>query len=555
MAFAKLYRGAVANPDDMYLFTTFILSLFLTIGLVPIFKRMAFRMHLVDEPDARKVHVLPMPRSGGISMAIGAFLPVMIWVPMDHVVRAVHLGCAIIVVFGILDDVKNLMYWQKLCAQVAGALVVMLYGGVQIHCLGGLLPMVVSLPLTLLFIVGVTNAINLSDGLDGLAGGVSLLSFVSIGFFAYQCGNIHLALMSLGVAGAILGFLRYNTHPAVVFMGDAGSQMLGFLCVVFTLMLTQANTPYSEITPLFLIGFPIIDTLTVMVERLAKGSSPFKPDKTHFHHRLMALGLFHSESVTLIYLLQSIFLSCAFILRFYSNALNLIVFIGLAGGIVFLFSLARKTGFKFRNGNKSILGSRSFLVLLGGEQLSIRVFFALLKWVFCLVFVSLSLIPRDVTPYISVFAGGCLVAVLYARFRFPAHKKGVLRTCLYCITPFLMYESIVYPDFWVTPQIMLVNYGGMVVLILAVIGTLNLTRRQNGFKFNPQDFLIFLVIIVFPALPSSHLNIPELRAVVAGVLILFFSGDVLLGELRKDNTFLDNILIACLSIVMVRGYV
>jgi UDP-GlcNAc:undecaprenyl-phosphate GlcNAc-1-phosphate transferase len=118
-----------------------------------------------------------------------------------------------------------------------------------------------------------------------------------------------------------------------------------------------------------------------------------------------------------------------------------------------------------------------------------------------------------------------------------------------------MYESIVYPDFWVTPQIMLVNYGGMVVLILAVIGTLNLTRRQNGFKFNPQDFLIFLVIIVFPALPSSHLNIPELRAVVAGVLILFFSGDVLLGELRKDNTFLDNILIACLSIVMVRGYV
>jgi UDP-GlcNAc:undecaprenyl-phosphate GlcNAc-1-phosphate transferase len=539
----------------MYLFTTFILSLFLTIGLVPIFKRMAFRMHLVDEPDARKVHVLPMPRSGGISMAIGAFLPVMIWVPMDHVVRAVHLGCAIIVVFGILDDVKNLMYWQKLCAQVAGALVVMLYGGVQIHCLGGLLPMVVSLPLTLLFIVGVTNAINLSDGLDGLAGGVSLLSFVSIGFFAYQCGNIHLALMSLGVAGAILGFLRYNTHPAVVFMGDAGSQMLGFLCVVFTLMLTQANTPYSEITPLFLIGFPIIDTLTVMVERLAKGSSPFKPDKTHFHHRLMALGLFHSESVTLIYLLQSVFLSCAFILRFYSNALNLIVFIGLAGGIVFLFSLARKTGFKFRNGNKSILGSRSFLVLLGGEQLSIRVFFALLKWVFCLVFVSLSLIPRDVTPYISVFAGGCLVAVLYARFRFPAHKKGVLRTCLYCITPFLMYESIVYPDFWVTPQIMLVNYGGMVVLILAVIGTLNLTRRQNGFKFNPQDFLIFLVIIVFPALPSSHLNIPELRAVVAGVLILFFSGDVLLGELRKDNTFLDNILIACLSIVMVRGYV
>ena len=330
----------------MYLFTTFILSLFLTIGLVPVFKRMAFRMHLVDEPDARKVHVLPMPRSGGISMAIGAFLPVLIWVPMNNMLRAVHLGCTIIVVFGLLDDVKNLKYWQKLCAQVAGALVVMIYGGVQIRCLGGLLPgggtlpLVVSLPLTLLFIVGVTNAINLSDGLDGLAGGVSLLSFVSIGFFAHRCGNTHLALMCVAVAGAILGFLRYNTHPAVVFMGDAGSQMLGFLCVVFTLMLTQAHTPYSEITPLFVIGFPIIDTLTVMGERMAKGGSPFKPDKNHFHHRLMKQGLFHSESVALIYLLQAIFIGCAFLLRFYPNWLNISVFLGLSCGIIFLFYLA-----------------------------------------------------------------------------------------------------------------------------------------------------------------------------------------------------------------------
>ena len=543
----------------MHLFTTFILSLFLTIGLVPIFKRMAFRMNLVDEPDARKVHVLPMPRSGGISMAIGALLPVMIWVPMDDMVRAVHLGCAVIVGFGILDDVKNLKYWQKLCAQVAGALVVMFYGGVQIRCLGGLLPgdgllpLMVSMPLTLLFIVGVTNAVNLSDGLDGLAGGVSLLSFVSIGFFAYRCGNLQLTLMCLAVSGAILGFLRYNTHPAVVFMGDAGSQMLGFLCVVFTLILTQSHTPYSEISPLFLIGFPIIDTLTVMVERMAKGGSPFKPDKNHFHHRLMKLGLFHSESVTLIYLLQSIFLSCAFILRFYSNQINLMVFLALAGGIVFLFSLARKTGFKFRDGNQSILGARSFLVQLGGEQLSIRMFFGLLRWGFCLVFLFQCLMPYDIPGYMSVVACGLIGVILYVRLRCPEHKKSVLRICLYCITPLLMYKSLVYPAPWVSRQVMLADYGMLVALVLAVIGTLNLTKRQNGFKFNPQDFLIFLVIIVFPNLPSFQLNIPELKTVVAGVLILFFSGDVLLGELRRDNTFLDNTLIVCLAVIMVRG--
>jgi UDP-GlcNAc:undecaprenyl-phosphate GlcNAc-1-phosphate transferase len=100
---------------------------------------------------------------------------------------------------------------------------------------------------------------------------------------------------------------------------------------------------------------------------------------------------------------------------------------------------------------------------------------------------------------------------------------------------------------------MLADYGMLVALVLAVIGTLNLTKRQNGFKFNPQDFLIFLVIIVFPNLPSFQLNIPELKTVVAGVLILFFSGDVLLGELRRDNTFLDNTLIVCLAVIMVRG--
>ena len=161
--------------------------------------------------------------------------------------------------------------------------------------------------------------------------------------------------------------------------------------------------------------------------------------------------------------------------------------------------------------------------------------------------------PLDMPVYMSALAAGFIIALLYARFRVPARKKNVLRVCLYCVTPFLIYESIVYPAPWVTRQVMLANYGALVTLVLAVIGTLNLTKRQKGFKFNPQDFLIFLVIIVFPNLPSFHLNIPAIRTVVAGVLILFFSGDVLIGELRKENSFLDNTLIACLYIIMVRG--
>ncbi|WDP90537.1 MAG: undecaprenyl/decaprenyl-phosphate alpha-N-acetylglucosaminyl 1-phosphate transferase [Desulfobacter sp.] len=545
----------------MYLFTTFILSLFLTIALVPVFKRMAFRMHLVDEPDARKVHLLPMPRSGGISMAIGALAPVLVWAPIDGAIKAVLLGCGVIVAFGILDDVKDLKYWQKLGAQVAGAVIVMVYGGVRIKCLGDMLPggmdlpYVFSLGLTLFFVVGVTNAINLSDGLDGLAGGVSMLSFVSIAFFAFQSGNMALSLMCIAVAGAILGFLRYNTHPAVVFMGDAGSQMLGFLCVVFTLMLTQANTPYSEILPLFLIGFPIIDTLTVMIERMAKGNSPFKPDKNHFHHRLMKLGLYHSESVTVIYLLQAMFLCCAFLLRFYSNWLNLGIFLGLAAFIVLFFALARQTGFKFRNGEDSLLGAKSFLARFGGDKFSIKFFFAMLRWGLAIVFVLQCLIPKAMPWYMSAGGAVFIALILGAKYFRPQSKKAVIRVCLYCSIPFLMYESTVNPGNWVTDNVQLVNYAALVGLILAVIGTLNLTKRQKGFKFNPLDFLIFIVIIVFPNLPSIHLEIPELKVAVASALILFFSYDVLLGELRPENHFLDRSLVAAFTIMAIRGFI
>jgi len=545
----------------MHLFTVFILSLFLTIALIPIVKSIAFRANLVDLPDQRKVHVLPMPRSGGISMAIGAIVPVLIWVPMDNLVRSIHIGCALIVIFGLLDDVKNLKYIQKLMAQTAGALVVIFYGGLRIESLGNLmpggaaLPFAVSIILTLLFIIGVTNAINLSDGLDGLAGGIAMLSFVTIGFFAWRCGNMTIAVMSIAVVGAILGFLRYNTHPAVIFMGDAGSQMLGFLMVVFALVLTQTNTPYSHVTPLFLIGFPIIDTLTVMMGRISRETSPFKADKNHFHHKLMKLGLYHSESVLVIYLLQALFISCAFIFRFYSNWSNLIIFLALAGWIILGFAICKIKDFKFRNGNSSILGNKSLLALVGGEKLSIRVVFSLLKWVLCLLFLFQCIILSSMPQYMSVGAIVCLVLIMWVRLYRPERKKDVLRVYLYCTIPLVIYFSTVHVSSWMGARMVLANNAMFLSLIFFVIVTLNMTRRQKGFKVNPLDFLIIIVIIVFPNLPSVHFDNPLLKVVVAKILILFFSFDVLLGELRDKDRFLDIGLIVSLCVIAFKGLI
>lgn len=544
----------------MYLFTVFILSLFLTIGLIPVFKSLAIRINLVDEPDERKVHVLPMPRSGGISMAIGAIVPILLWVPMDHFVRAVYIGCALIVAFGVLDDMKNLKYIHKFLAQIVGALVVILYGGVRIEALGNLvpssfiLPFFISVVLTLVFIVGVTNAINLSDGLDGLAGGLSMMSFVAIGFFAYRCDNMSIAVMSLAVVGAILGFLRYNTHPAVVFMGDAGSQMLGFLCVVFVLVLTQSNTPYSQVMPLFLIGFPILDTLTVMTERILKGRSPFKPDKNHFHHKLMRLGLYHSESVLFIYFLQTLFICCGFMLRFYSNWFNLIVFVFLAGFIISVFEIANIKGFRFRTDFKELLGTRSVLAVLVGERFSIKVFFFLLKWGLALVFFVQCVIPSSMPKYMS-FGAIVFIALIWGVKIFkPEIKKRALRVSLYCTIPPLLYFSTITPSSWLSGQMLMMNNAAFICLVFLVIVTLNLTRRQKGFKVNPLDFLIFIVIIVFPHLPDFYLEVPLIRFAIPKVLILFFSYDVVLGEVRRESSFLDMSVTVALVVIALKGF-
>ncbi len=515
----------------------------------------------MDVPNERKVHVMPMPRSGGISMAIGAFVPIMLWVPVNDFVRAVYIGSFIIVICGIIDDIKNLTYKQKLSAQIAGAIIVILYGGVRIQSLGNILPSGLSLPfypavaITLLFIVGVTNAINLSDGLDGLAGGISVLSFVAIGFFAYRCGNIRIATMSVAVAGAILGFLRFNTHPAIVFMGDAGSQMLGFLSVVFALKLVIADTPYNKLAPLFLIGFPILDTLTVMVERISKGEAPFKADKNHFHHKLMKLGLYHSESVLSIYILQAIFICFAFELRFYSEWLNLFVFLTLAGCILLFFEVCRRKHFMLRNDTANILKSKSILSLIAGDKLSIRIVFNLMKWGLLILFIFQCILSARMPVYISWAAVFFVILILMAKFYHFDSKTKIIRLSLYSSIPFILYFSTVNVCSWMTDSMITINNIAFIILVILVIITLNLTRRQKGFKFNPLDFLVFLVIIVFPNFPSIFRENVQIKIVAAKVLILLFSYDVLIGELRRDDSFLDNSVLTVLTVIALKGFV
>ncbi len=216
--------------------------------MIPVFSRAALRFNVgLDMPGARKVHREPIPRVGGIAITLGVFMSTVLWLPQSPFSRAYAIGAAVIVLFGMLDDFKGLGFKVKFLAQIAAAVVVVVYGDVRIRSLGTLLPDglllpdVIGIPLTVVAIVGVTNAVNLSDGLDGLAGGICLLSFCCLGYLAYIGEEMTLCLLGLALIGSIMGFLRYNTHPAELFLGDTGSQFLGFSAIVVSLALRSSR--------------------------------------------------------------------------------------------------------------------------------------------------------------------------------------------------------------------------------------------------------------------------------------------------------------------------
>ena len=546
----------------MYLFTVFILSLFLTIALVPVFKRLAFSMNIMDVPDERKVHVVPMPKTGGISIAVGAFVPMLIWVTKDAFVSSVLIGSIIIVVFGIWDDIRPLNAKQKIVPQIAAALVVIFFGGVEITCLGDLapvgwiLPWFVSVPLTLVVILGVTNAINLADGLDGLAGGISMLSFILIVFLAYQYGNTQIAIMAIAMVGGLAGFLRFNTHPAVLFMGDAGSQLLGFLSIVFVIVLTQTNTPYSRVLALPLIGFPILDTLTVMVERIIKKRSPFSADKNHFHHRLLRFGLFHTEAVLSIYIIQACFIAMALIFRFYSDWVHVLGFMAISSMILLSVFVARKKNWMFRRDSSFDTVVKKRLKVLKERNIFIRISFGGLRYGFPLLLAFQIMIPGQIPLYLSIIAI-CLIILICGSyfFNFIKFKEHVLRFATYLIAPLLIYLAESNPGSWIKSSWLEMNNIAFIVLVLLVILTMNLTRRIQGFKITSLDILVFIVILVFPNLPTLHLQDFNAGATLAKALVLFFSFDVLAGELRGQSGFLAKPSVVILAILAARGFI
>ncbi len=546
----------------MIFLSTLLLSLFITLTLIPIFRRLALRVHALDFPNERKVHTSPVPKSGGLAMAVGTLIPVIFWPQGDALIRSIVIGAGIVVLFGLLDDFKDVSYRVKFAGQVLAALVVIFYGGLKIQTLGMLLPDEVCLPnwlaipLTLVVIVGVTNAVNLSDGLDGLAGGISMLSFALIGYLAYRSESTLIALLSFAMVGAIFGFLRFNTYPANIFMGDAGSQLLGFAAITLSLGLTQNNGPLSPLLPLILLGFPVLDTLTVMLERVAQGRSPFVADKNHFHHKLLRLGLFHTEAVVLIYAVQAFLVISAFVFRFYSEWLLLGLYIVFSGLILAAFFVAEKTGWGFRRYDFLDTFVKGKLRVLKDKNIVIKVSFRLVAYGTSCLFVFSCLVPGGVPPYLGLSALGLALFMVLSWYFRRAFMAYAIRISLYLSIPFVLYLGEVDIIPLMTPRALQIYHFSFGILVALSLLTMKFTRRTRGFKTTPMDFLILFIALVVPNLPDFAAGgIEHMGLIAVKMIAFFFSYEVLIGELRGEVGKLGIATIGALVVLGLKGVV
>ena len=545
----------------MIYFSTLFISLFITMVLTPLSRWFCLRIGNVDSPGGRKIHASPVTKSGGIAMAFGVVVPLLLWANPDSFVRAVLLGAGVVLLCGFVDDLMSLDWKVKFAPQFAAALIVVLYGGVEIRNLGLLLPQgyllptAIAIPLTLLVIVGVTNAINLSDGLDGLAGGICLLSFCCIGYLGHLTDNISVTLISAALVGAILGFLRFNSYPATLFMGDAGSQFLGFTGACLALGLTQGGSPLSPVLPLIILGFPILDTLAVMGERISAGQSPFHADNRHFHHRLLGFGLFHSEAVTIIYVLQASLVTAAFFLRFQSEWLILLGYLLFTSMVMAAFLIAVKTGFRFKRYHLIDKVIKGKLKMWRDRAVLIRVIYQAAE-IGLPALLIISCVMADQFPsYFSYVSFGLLVVVLLS---FCTNNgswlSAAVRLVLYILIPAVIYlnNGTAMPE-WLNGLYLKLYHLVFGLLALVVILTLKFTRRQRGFKPWPMDFLILFMAIVIPILPDTWIENQQMGPMAVKIILLLFSYEVVLGEMRGNVKKVGFTTMAALAVFGLKG--
>ena len=315
----------------------FVLAIVVSFSITPLVKRMAYKVGAIDVPkDERRMHKTPIPRLGGLAIFIAFLFAVLIFVDIDKQFQGILLGAIMIVILGVMDDIMTLKALPKFLVQIAAAGVAV-YHGCVIQFVSN--PNVfseytylnlgwISVPLTIIWIVAITNAVNFIDGLDGLAVGVSAISTASLLVIALMVREWAICIILAALLGSCLGFIPYNMNPAKIFMGDTGATFLGFILACLSVQgLFKFYAVISFAVPFLVLGVPIFDICFAFLRRILKGQNPMKADRGHVHHRLIDMGFNQKQAVALSYMLTAI-LGLAAVLLTTSGDLKALILIG-----------------------------------------------------------------------------------------------------------------------------------------------------------------------------------------------------------------------------------
>ena len=302
----------------LFMIFAFIVSFAFTFATTPLVRRFAFKIGAIDIPkDNRRMHKKPTPRIGGLAIIFGFTVASLCFAQPSRQLYGTLAGAAIIAVMGVIDDCKNLPAKLKFVIQIIAALVVVFAGDIKIDVFTNpnflsdnpywVLPEWLSVTLTVIWIVFITNAVNFIDGLDGLAAGVSAIMSISLVFISIRVGEYSIAILGIALMGSCFGFLPFNFNPAKIFMGDTGSTFLGFMLATLSIQgVFKSYAVISFAVPLLILGLPLFDALFAMIRRILRGQSPMTADRGHLHHRLVDMGFSQKQTVFILYAISGV---------------------------------------------------------------------------------------------------------------------------------------------------------------------------------------------------------------------------------------------------------
>jgi UDP-GlcNAc:undecaprenyl-phosphate/decaprenyl-phosphate GlcNAc-1-phosphate transferase len=544
--------------DTIKYLTPLVTAVAISMALIPLMVRFAPRLGLIDRPNARKVHAEPIPRVGGIGIISGALISIGLLVPMDPLITSYIIGALILFVFGVWDDRREIGHYVKFIGQFAAALVVVVYGGLYVHSFPFMadteLPAAFGMPFSVIAIMGMINAINHSDGLDGLAGGESLISLAGIAFLAYHAGGDTGMFIALALIGGIFGFLRYNTHPARVFMGDSGSQFLGFSLAFLVILLSQRiDQSLSPAAVLLLLGLPVIDIIAVLVIRIRSGMNWFRASRNHIHHRLLDLGFVHEESVIIIYSVQVICVTLGVLLCREPDWLIVTIYLLLCVGFLMLITLAERLGWRrmpVAEDGAAIasikhVNARNLLVVAPRRFLAIGIPVYLMG-----TSLLIERVPRDFAAM-----SGLIFTLMILEVSFGKDPRSIMRRALIYITAvFVVFLGINHPpDIATIGEPFVALFFVLVALSFAVAVKFSPRRRRVEFKTTAMDYLV-LAVLLGSFVASKGLILGDMAMIFAvEIIVIFYACELLVTENRERWNGLSAAALVTALILAVRG--